>query len=123
MKNYVTLVEVLELTRPLEEFTVAAQVAISRLEAEGIRELVSIQFYADPETTEAGAVITFSDYTRVIDHMNLIQGWEEFRIFAGMVKLLDVRVYGKLSAEAEAWISAFGKPSKRFEYYVSGFMR
>jgi hypothetical protein len=123
MNNYVTLVEVLELTRSLEEFTAAAQAAVLRLETEGIRELVSIQFYVNPETTEAGAVITFSDYNCVIEHMNLIQGWEEFRLFAGMVKLRDMRVYGKLSAEAEAWIRAFGSPSKRFEHYVSGFVR
>lgn len=44
--EYVTLVEVLELTRTYEEFTAAVSAARRRLEADGIRELVALQFYA-----------------------------------------------------------------------------
>ena len=40
--EHVTLVEVLELTRPFEEFAAAVEAAALRLEAEGIEELVTI---------------------------------------------------------------------------------
>ena len=57
--DYVTLVEVLELTRPFEEFADAIKAALRRLEAEGVRELVTVQFYADPGSTQVGAILTF----------------------------------------------------------------
>ena len=119
----VTLVEVLELTAPFEEFERAISAAVRRLETDGVRELVTIQFYAGAESTEIGVVITFSDRDRMIDHMNMVSQWEEFAAFVRTVRLVDMRVYGVLSAEAEAWISAFGKPSKRFERHVAGFVR
>jgi hypothetical protein len=34
-----------------------------------------------------------------------------------------VRVYGKLSAEAEEWVGHFGVVSKTFEDHVAGFVR
>ena len=37
----------------------------------------------------------------MIEHMRMISKWEEFRRFFACVKPLDVRVYGKLSEEAE----------------------
>jgi hypothetical protein len=46
--EHLTLVEVLELTRPFEEFAAAIRAAARRLEAEGIKELVTLQFYAEP---------------------------------------------------------------------------
>ena len=45
----------------------------------------------------------------------MISKWEEFRRFFACVKPLDVRVYGKLSEEAEAWIGQFDVLSKKFE--------
>ena len=45
--EYVTLVEVLELTRPFEEFEAAIKAAARRLQTEGIEELVTLQFYAE----------------------------------------------------------------------------
>ena len=44
--EHVTLVEVLELTQPFEEFAAAVRAAARRLELEGIKELVTLQFYA-----------------------------------------------------------------------------
>jgi hypothetical protein len=41
--EHVILVEVLELTRPLEEFAAAVRAAARRLEAEGVEELVTLQ--------------------------------------------------------------------------------
>jgi hypothetical protein len=122
-REYVTLVEVLELTRPFEEFADAIEVASRRLEAEGVQELIAIHFYGSPESTEAGAILTFSDRDRMIDHIEMISGWEEFERFFATVKPLDVRVYGRLSEEAEEWIGRFDVLSKKFENHVAGFVR
>jgi hypothetical protein len=121
--EYVTLVEVLELTRPFEEFAAAVQVAARRLEVEGVKALVTFQFYANPGSTEAGALITFTDRSKLIEHMNMITEWKEFKQFFSTVKPVDVRVYGKLSAEAEAWVRQFIVPSKLFTQQVAGFVR
>jgi hypothetical protein len=121
--EYVTLVEVLELTVPFEEFAQAVGAATRRLQAEGVRELVAVHFYSDPGSTEVGAILTFSDRERMIEHIEMISEWEEFRRFFGCVKPLDVRVYGKLSEEAEAWVGQFDVLSKKFEQHVAGFVR
>ena len=121
--EYVTLVEVLELTQPFEEFEAAIKAAARRLEGEGIKELVTLQFYADPGSTEVGAILTFADRDRVTEYIAMITKWEEFERFFATVKPLDVRVYGKLSAQAERWIGQFGVVSKTFEEHVAGFVR
>jgi hypothetical protein len=122
--EYVTLVEVLELTRPFEEFANAIGAASRRLETEGVEELVAVHFYGNPESSEAGAILTFSDRERMIDHIEMISAWEEFEWFFATVKPLDVRVYGKLSEEAEEWIGQFGDiMSKKYERHVAGFVR
>jgi hypothetical protein len=121
--EYVTLVEALELTVPFEEFAQAVGAATRRLQAEGVSELVAVHFYADPGSTEAGAILTFSDRDRMIEHIRMISEWEEFRRFFACVRPLDVRVYGKLSEEAEAWIGQFDVLSKKFEEHVAGFVR
>jgi hypothetical protein len=66
--EHVTLVEALQLTRPFEEFTAAIQAAARRLEAEGIEALATLQFYADPESDEIGAILTFADRSRIMEH-------------------------------------------------------
>jgi hypothetical protein len=122
--QYVTLVEVMELTRPFEEFSDAIEAAVRRLETEGVQELVALHFYGSPESTEVGAILTFSNRERMTDHIEMISGWEEFERFFATVKPLDVRVYGKLSEEAEEWIGQFGDiVSRRFEDHVAGFVR
>jgi D-mannonate dehydratase len=121
--EHVTLVEVLELTRTFEEFAVAVRAAARRLEAEGIEELVTLQFYADPGSTEVGAILTFADRSRLMEHIDMITGWEEFERFFSTVKPIDVRVYGKLSVEAEGWVRQFDVVSKTFEDHVAGFVR
>ncbi len=121
--QYVTLVEVMELTRPFEEFADAIEAASRRLETEGVEELVAVHFYGSPESTEAGAILTFSDRERMIDHIKMISGWEEFERFFATVRPLDVRVYGRLSEEAEEWIGRFDVLSRKFEDHVAGFVR
>jgi hypothetical protein len=121
--QYVTLVEVMELTRPFGEFARAIEAASRRLETEGVQELVTLHFYGSPESTEVGAILTFSNRERMIDHIEMVSGWEEFERFFATVKPLDVRVYGKLSEEAEEWIGQFDVLSKMFEDHVAGFVR
>ena len=123
-REYVTLVEVMELTTSFEEFEFAIKAAARRLEAEGIDELVTLQFYYDAGSAQAGAILSFADRDRIIEHMRMVAEWEEFRRFLATVRPLDVRVYGKLSAEAEEWILQFGDiVSKEFKEHVAGFVR
>jgi hypothetical protein len=121
--EHVTLVEVLELTRPFEEFAAAVRAATRRLEAEGIRELVTLQFYATPGSAEVGSILTFTDRTRMMEHISMITKWAEFERFFATVRAKDVRVYGKLSAEAEEWVRRSGAVSKTFEEHLAGFVR
>jgi hypothetical protein len=121
--EHVTLVEVLQLTRPFEEFAHAVRAAARRLETEGVEALVTLQFYATPGSTEVGAILTFADRDQIMEHIEMITGWEEFERFFATVKPLDVRVYGKLSVEAEVWVRQFGVVSKTFEEHVAGFVR
>jgi hypothetical protein len=121
--EYVTLVEVLERTRSFEDFSMIAEAAVRRLESEGVRALVSVQFYANPDSTEVGAILTFADRAAMMQHINMITAWEEFEQFFSSVKPLDVRVYGRLSVEAEAWVRQFNVVSKTFENHVTGFVR
>ena len=122
--DYVTLVEVLELIRPFEEFAETIEAALRRLEAEGVQELVTVQFYAEPGSTQVGAILTFSDRERMIEHMGMVSRWEEFERFFATVKPVDVRVYGRPSEEAEAWIRQFGDVLGRtFGEHVAGFVR
>ena len=71
----------LELLGPFEEFAAAVGAMVRRVEAEGVRELVNVRFYGDAGSTEVGVILTFSDRGRMIDHMNMVGGWEEFRAF------------------------------------------
>ena len=121
--RYVTLVEVLELTVSYEEFAEAVGAAARRLEAEGVRELVALHFYGSQESTEVGAILTFSERECMIEHIEMISNWEEFERFFACVRPLDVRIYGKLSVEAETWIGQFDVLSKKFEHHVAGFVR
>jgi hypothetical protein len=84
---------------------------------------VTLQFYADVGSNEAGAILTFADRARVMEHIGMITQWEEFGRFFGTVRPIDVRVYGKLSAEAEEWVRQLGVVSKTFEDHVAGFVR
>ncbi len=122
--EYVTLVEVLEVTAPFEEFQSAIDAVAARLEAEGVRELVSINFYGESGSNEVGAILTFSDSKSMLKHMDMVSSWKEYEMFFGAVKPLDVRVYGTLDAEAEAWIGQFGDiVSRKFEHHTAGFVR
>jgi hypothetical protein len=121
--NHVTLVEVLELTGSFAEFAAVSQSLARRLEAEGIAELVSAQFYAASPATEVGALITFTDYRQVTRHITMITAWDEFRQLLGLTKLIDMRVYGPLGEEGLAFLRTMNGVSKRFATPMAGFVR
>jgi urocanate hydratase len=70
-----------------------------------------------------GSILTFTDRNRMMEHVDMITRWEEFERFFATVRPIDVRVYGKLSAEAQEWVGQFGVVSKTFEEHVTGFVR
>jgi hypothetical protein len=119
----VTLVEILEIISPFEEFEATVGLALSRLEAEGVQALVRIQFYCQPGSREAGAVITFANRDHFMAHIRMITEWLEFKDFFRTVRPVDIRIYGRLSEEAAQWIGAFDVVSRNFEQYVAGFVR
>lgn len=121
--NRITLVEVFELLRPFEEFQQVIQAAARRLEAEGVKTLLGVQFYGEPDSKQAGALIMFADASELMQHLEMITHWEEFHQLLRVVKPIDVRVYGKLSPEAEAWIRQFNALSRIWEHQVAGFLR
>jgi hypothetical protein len=121
--EHVTLVEVLELTKSFEEYATASQGLARRLETEGVKALVTLQFYANPELSELGAILTFADRNQMMQHINMITAWPEFQEFVTTVKPIDVRVFGKMSAEAEEWVRQFNVLSKTFTNHVAGFVR
>ncbi|MDZ8053600.1 MAG: hypothetical protein RMX68_021870 [Aulosira sp. ZfuVER01] len=121
--EHVTLVEVLKLTKSFEDYAIASQALARRLETEGIKALVTLQFYANPESTELGAILTFADRSQIMQHINMMTAWPEFQQFVTTVKPIDMKVFGKLSAEAEEWVSQFNVLSKKYENHVAGFVR
>ncbi|MFP2904711.1 hypothetical protein ACLESD_06570 [Pyxidicoccus sp. 3LFB2] len=119
----ITLVEVLELKAPFEVFQATIQAAVRRLEAEGVSTLVGVRFYARPDATEVGAVITFANASQVMEHIRMISGWPEFKALLDTAKPIDVRVYGRLGEEAHAWLRTMNVVSRVFEDCVAGFVR
>ncbi len=53
----VTLVEVLKIMRPFEEFEAVIQAAVRRLEAEGVKSLVGMQFSAQVQLKWAQSLL------------------------------------------------------------------
>lgn len=121
--EHVTLVEILELTRPFDEFESVSRAVARRLELEGIAALVTFQVYAEPGSNEVGLIITFADRSLIMQHITMIAGWEEFGHFLRTAKPIDVRVYGTLSAEAEEWLRKVNVVSRTFTGHVAGFVR
>ncbi len=121
--EHVTLVEELELIGSFAEYTAVVESAVQRLATEGIKELVTLQFYTNPGHTKVGVIITFSDRDKVIDHIKLISGWADFKQMFALVKPIDIKVYGTLSLGVEAWLRQFNVVSKTFDERIAGFVR
>jgi hypothetical protein len=122
--EHLSLVEVFEMVAPPEEYRPAVSALTQRVEKEGPAGLVTYQLYADTASGEGGALITFADPDDITRHMHLISQWEEFRRFVRTIKLVDMRIYGVLSPDAEAWLAQGSYiPNKRFPDHVSGFVR
>lgn len=75
----------------------------------------TVQLFSNPKGTNEGQ--TF------LEHLDMITKWEEFETFFGTVEPIDVRVYGQLSPEAEAWVRQFDVTSHTFQEHVAGFVR
>ena len=122
--DYMTLVEVLELTDSAEAYASAVGALVRRVEAEGPEGVVTYQFYTDPDSGEAGAIITFADPRAIGEHMARISDWPEFLRFARTAKLVDLRIYGVLSPEGEEWMARGSfRANKTFAGHVAGFVR
>ena len=121
--SYLTLVEILEMTRPYEECAPIIRRVLDRLAVEGVPGLASMHFYHDAERAQLGAVITFSDASQILAHTAMISQWEDFRLFASMIKVIEMRVHGKLSPESRKWLAQFKGPIRVIEEYVGGFVR
>lgn len=121
--NYITLVEAFELLVPLEEFTPLVTAVLQRLAVEGVAGLVSMQFYAGERPGEIGAIIRFAAPEQAMEHVRMISGWDEFRRFTATIKLLEIRVYGELGPEVEAWMRQFNGPIRKHEHFIAGFVR
>jgi hypothetical protein len=122
-RDYVTLVESFRLKGTFEEFEPLVTSLMQRLEREGVASLVSMQFYASDVPNEVGAVIRFSGPSQFTDHVTMISSWPEFARFAAMIELLEIRVFGELSPQVEAWMKQFGGPIKKLDRFVGGFVR
>jgi hypothetical protein len=122
-RERITLAEVFELTAPYPAFMEVIQAAMARLEREGVSSLIDIRFHARPDATEVGAVITFADGSQLMEHIRMISGWPEFQRLLGVVKPVDVRVYGRLGEEARDWLGKMNAVSYVFDTPVAGFVR
>lgn len=121
--SYVTLVEILEVLGPFDDVAAQVAVVLKRLEAEGVPGLASMQFYADKSKNELGAIITFRDPADMIAHTKMISGWDDFKRFASMTRLKDMRIHGVITPEVEAWVRQFDGPLAKYESFVAGFVR
>ena len=123
VQEHVTLAEVLERLVSPDAFASAVRALSRRLEQEGVRDLLTLQFYGDPNSARIGAVLTFAHAEAFRYHVALVSDWEEFRAFAATVRLVDMRVYGALPAGAAAWVGQFGEIGHSFPLHIAGFVR
>jgi len=82
-----------------------------------------MKFYEDAAAKELAAVITFSDSAEILAHTRMIAGWPEFQRFATLLRLKDMRIHGRVSAEVRAWLDQFPGPRRLFEMHLAGFSR
>jgi hypothetical protein len=121
--DHVTLVERFRITRPLGEVAALLRLATARLEREGVRALVAMNFYLDEESGDLGAVITFEDATQFLAHIEMVSRWPEFQAFANAIRLVEMRIHGRVSPEVEAWIRQFDGTIVKLERHIAGFVR
>lgn len=121
--KHVTLVEELELIGSFAEYKTVIESAVERLATEGIKELITLQFYTNPRHTKVGVIITFSDRDKVMEHIHMISGWADFKQMSALVKPIDIKVYGSLSVGVEAWLQQFNIVSQTFDERIAGFVR
>lgn len=122
-----TLVESFTLNVPLGELTPVVTGMMKRLEEEGVAGLVSMQFHASSSSgdvgSELGAIIRFSDRSRLHEHIAMVSSWPELARFSKMITLTELRVFGELDPAIESWMRQFNGPIRKHERFVAGFMR
>jgi hypothetical protein len=119
----VTLVEILDVPGSFDEARQLIQAGVARLEREGVPGLASMNFYEDAAAKELAAVITFSNSSEILAHTRMISGWPEFQRFATLIRVKDMRIHGRVSAEVRAWLDQFQGPRRLFETHLAGFSR
>ena len=119
----VTLVEILEVLGSFDETRQLVRACVARLEREGVPGLASMIFYEDAAAKELAAVITFSSSTEILAHTQMISGWPEFQRFGTLIRVKDMRIHGRVSAEVRAWLDQFQGPRRLFELHLAGFSR
>jgi hypothetical protein len=70
-----------------------------------------------------GAVLIFADPAEMMRHIEMITGWDEFHQLMRTAKPIEVRVHGKLSAEAEEWLRKMNVVDRVFTSQIGGFVR
>lgn len=121
--DYLTLVESFDLLVPFDEFSAVVTAVMKRLEAEGVPSLASMQFYQGSEPGRIGAVIRFSNADHLDTHIAMISGWDEFERFSKMIKVVDIRIFGKVTPAAEAFVRSFDGHLEKAGPFVAGFVR
>jgi hypothetical protein len=121
--KHVTLVEELELIGSFAEYKTVIESAVQRLATEGIKELINVQFYSNPGHTKVGAIVTFSDRDKVMEHIHMVSGWADFKQMFALVKPINIKVYGELGVGVEAWLRQFNVVSQTFDERIAGFVR
>src|SRR5215216_5070133 len=121
--EYVTLVEVLELTSSFESSGCRHPGGSPTTRSRRDRRACEFAVLRRSGSDRGGRHPHLRRSQQGHRDIDMITGWEEFERFFGTIKPIDVRVYGKLSAEAEEWVRQFGVVSKTFEDHVAGFVR
>lgn len=119
----ITLVETFPLGASVDEFAPIVGAVMKRLEVEGVAPLLSMQFYASSVPGEIGAVIRFSDRSKLREHIAMISSWAELARFSEMITLTELRVFGQLDPEIEAWMQQFKGRIVKHETLLAGFIR
>jgi hypothetical protein len=96
---------------------------VGRIEHEGVRGLSSMCFWRDARTGRLGAVITFVEPNDFVPHVEMLSTWSEFSSFTKMVRLVSIRVHGRVPVAIKAFIAKFGGEVSAYEELVVGFRR
>lgn len=122
-RDATTLVEILEVTGSFDEAEALLTATLTRLEREGVPGLASMQFYTDEPRRQLAAVITFTDPSQMLAHTAQLSGWDEFRRFSALIKLVEMRIHGSVGDDVRAWMGQFSGTVTHYPQPVAAFFR